>query len=134
MNNDTSYWNICDHPRLTRINDNFVRCLTCGCDLISQKKIPRNKTVHDFTAENRSLLKSNKFFNNLVENKSDSDMLSYYTDKDGINTVTIDWSNRSQKRPPQYIVIVNGIVTQLTEREINKLLSDLKAIRISLSD
>jgi len=132
MNN--SFSNICDHPRLVRINNNFVRCSACGQSLISQQRMPGNKTIKEFTTENKSFVRNfDRNFTNVLEEvdaESSGPIYEYYTDRIGANKIIIDRTVRFLSDPPKYEVIVNESKIYITGDEINKLLSDINAVKI----
>jgi hypothetical protein len=132
--NLTDYSKICNHSRLTRLDRNFVRCLDCGQSMISQKKILANKTRQDFTKENKSFGRNfDRNFTNVIEETDQQNvpLLEFYTDKLLANTIIINRANQLQSYPPKYRVDINGDHALLTDEQINKLLSDINAVRIN---
>lgn len=128
------YSKICNHTRLQRINNNFVRCLECGQSMISQKKHIRNKTRQDFTKENKSFIRNfDRNFSNVIEEvdeTSNTPMYEYYADKMMANKIIVNRAVAYQSLPPKYEVIVNGNKIYITDQEISKLLTDIGAIRV----
>lgn len=135
MNN--SYSRICNHSRINRLNENFVRCMDCGQSMISQKKLVANKTRKDFTNENKSFVRNfDRNFTNVLEEtdqQSSMPLLEYWMDRNWANLVIIDRSVQFQSHPPKYKVIVNGEQNYLTDDHIRKLLADINAIKVDES-
>lgn len=129
-----NYSLICTHPRLERLNNNFVRCTQCGLSMVNQQHIPTNKRPSEFISENKSFTKNfNRNFGNVLEemaNNKNLPMLEYYTDKLCANNIVIDRRNLFSSDPPKYAVTVNSAKTYLTDNEIRKLFSDVGAIRV----
>lgn len=130
-----SYATICSHPRLERIDANFVRCLQCGQSMISQKREVRNKTRQDFTREQPQFVRNfdRNFSNELVETSRPSQsrpLYEYYTDKLGVNSIVIDRRVLFDSDPAKYRCQVNGQTSNLTQTDIHKLLAEIGAFRI----
>ena len=132
--NESSYAKICTHQRLTRLNDNFVRCLNCGQSLVSQKYTPTNKTRKDFTNENKSFSRNfdRNFTNVLEETDSESNRprYEYYIDRNWTNGIMINRAVQFQSNPPKFEVVINGQTDYLDNEKIMKILSDLNAVRV----
>lgn len=128
------YAKICNHSRLKRINNDFVRCLECGESMISQKKMLTNKTRKDFTNENKLFIRNfNRNFTNILEETdelSNNAFYEYYTDRLLINKIIVNRKVQFYSDPPKFEVFVNGHKSYLTNDEIRKLLADICAIRI----
>lgn len=127
------YSRICQHSRLARLNDNFVRCLQCGQSMISQQSMPRNKTRQEFTRENDTFERNfERNFNNVIEETDQPDipLYEYYTDRNGVNFILVDRRVMYRSDPPKYTVVVNGKKTILEDGEIRKILDDVRAVRI----
>lgn len=129
-----SHSSICSHERLTRINDNFVRCLKCGQSLISQKEILRNKSQSDFSKENKLFtINFDRNFSNVLEeidNENTKPIYEYYTDRMNMNRISINKIPVFNSNPPKYEVVVNGEKNYLTNDIIQKMLIDIKGIKI----
>jgi len=131
-----NYSRICTHPRLDRINSDFVRCLNCGQSMISQQKMSRNKTRQDFTKENKSFDRNfDRNFTNIIEetdmnHEGSQELFDYYTDRNWANTVVINRTVQFQSNPPKYEVEINGKNTYLTADKIQELLDNIRAVRI----
>ena len=129
-----SYSNICRHDRLQRIDENFVRCMDCGQSMISQKHMATNKTSKDFTNENKSFCRNfDRNFSNVLEEVdeySSSPLYEYYSDRMGINIIIINKRPAFHSYPIKYEVIANGSKSYLTVDYIQKMLSDINAIKI----
>lgn len=132
--NNSNYSVICNHSRLTRIDNNFVRCLECGQSMISQQNISRNKTTQDFANENKSFSRNfDRNFTNILEEtdeQSNAPLYEFYTDRRMTNKIVVDKNCRFNSDPPKYEVIVNSFKSYLTNSEIQKLLLDINAIRV----
>lgn len=132
-----SYATICDHGRLVRLNDHFVRCLTCGQSINNPKQIQTNKTGQDFSRENPSYLRNfNRNFSNIIEETDEpftQPLYEYYVDRRNLNLIMINKSVQFMSYPPQYEVTINGEKTYLDDTQMRKLLADLHAIRIDAS-
>ncbi|QGR53801.1 hypothetical protein [Moumouvirus maliensis] len=132
--NTLNYGTICNHSRLERIDDNFVRCLTCGQSLISQKTIVNNKRVKDFTKENNNFTRNfNRNFSNQLEQldaKSQIPKYEYYTDKYNANLISINKATQLLSDPPKYEVDVNGSKNYLTQSQIDIILKNINAMNI----
>ncbi len=124
---------ICNHTRLQRINDNFVRCLSCGQSLISQKKFDTNKSRLDFTKENKYFDRNfERNFNNIIEEKDIEGPApyEYYVDKDWVNIIIINKNVLFDSMPAKYKIFLNGKISIMDNNQIISLLSDTKAIRV----
>ncbi|AGF85492.1 hypothetical protein QJ854_gp290 [Moumouvirus goulette] len=132
--NTSNYSIICNHPRLERIDSNFVRCLSCGQSLISQKTITNNKRVKDFTKENNNFTRNfNRNFSNQLEQLdaiSQIPKYEYYTDKFGANLISINKAIKLLSDPPKYEVNVNNSNNYLTQTQIDTILKNINAINI----
>ncbi len=132
--NNSAFGKICNHQRLKRINDNFVRCLSCGQSMISQKNMSVNKKSVDFCNENKSFLRNfDRNFSNVldeVDEENTKPIYEYYTDRLVINKIKINRSPVFQSYPEKYEVYINGSKNYLTNDMIAKMLSDINAIRI----
>ncbi|AGD92239.1 hypothetical protein LBA_00319 [Megavirus lba] len=135
--NSQIYSMICSHPRLQRINDNFVRCQACGQSMISQKTLPTNKTIRDFTKENKYFTRNfDRNFSNVldeVDEISSVPKYEYYTDKLMVNYIRINKAIQFMADPPKYQVDINAQINYLTQANIDKMLRDISAIRIDQS-
>lgn len=128
-----SYSKICDHTRLSRLDNHFVRCLDCGQSMISHRKMLMNKTRKDFTKENKTFEKNfDRNFTNIIEEIDHHEPIpyDYYTDKNWVNNIIIDRTVQYLSYPPQYKITINGKQTLMDNQQINKLLDDIHAIRI----
>lgn len=129
----SSYSKICNHERTTRLNNDFIRCLSCGQSIVSPQKMIHNKSRQEFTKENKAFNRNfDRNFNNEIE---ETDMESgqkfeYYTDRNWINNVIIDRTIQFQSFPPKYKVKINGKNAVLTEQQISETLNDIGAIRV----
>jgi hypothetical protein len=125
---------ICNHNRLKRINDNFVRCLACGESMISQKTMSTNKTRQEFTSENNSFEKNfDRNFNNIIEEQDDLSQMEryeYYTDRIMANKIIVNRAPWPHSHDPIFEVTVNNTKSYLKEDEIKKMLADINAIRV----
>lgn len=126
--------NLCDHLRLKRLDNNFVRCLDCGQSIISQKNMIYNKTSKDFSNENKTFTRNfNRNFTNVLEEvdeESTKPVYEYYTDRIGANNIVVNKVVQFSSDPAKFEVIVNGTKHYLTNDEIKKLLSDINAIKV----
>ena len=129
---DTNYSRICNHPRLSRIDPNFVRCLACGVTLVSQQNALINKKQKDFSNENKSFMRNfdRNFSNNIEQTDDQPHLLEYYIDKHKTNVVIVDRTRSFFSDPPKYKTTINGQTSFLFAEQINKLLNDIKAIRV----
>lgn len=128
------YARICNHQRLTRLNDNFVRCLDCGQSMVSHYKMALNKRQKDFTKENKSFVRNfDRNFTNVLEEideQTNKPLLEYYIDRNWANLVIVNRSVQFQSSPAKYEVVINGERVYLDDLKINKILSELNAIRV----
>lgn len=135
---NSSYSLICSHPRIERVDKNFVRCLQCGESMISQKNISGNKRQSDFSKENDTYTKNfDRNFTNVIEEVSNPSgrkseytippAYEYYSDRMGINKIRIDKNPAFYSHPVKHEVIVNGKQFYLEGSEIKKLLLDTRA-------
>lgn len=129
-----NYSIICNHDRLQRINDNFIRCLKCGQSMISQSKMLTNKTRQDFTKENKTIFNNfNRNFSNVLEetdNQTSEPLYEYYVDKMMLNKIIVNRCIKYNSQPPKYEIFVNDSKAYLTNEEIQKLLIEIGAFRI----
>jgi hypothetical protein len=131
-----SYSRVCDHYRLKRINNNFVRCIDCGESMISQTTITNNKSSKDFSKENPSFARNfDRNFTNILEeidNEYQEPIIEYYTDGLHVNKIIVERRRIFQTNPAKYAVKINGNKYYLTNDEIKKVLTDIQAIRINI--
>lgn len=129
-----NYSVICNHSRLKRINDKFVRCLDCGVSMISQNNITSNKSSRDFVKENGSFLRNfDRNFSNVLEEVDEQSSIptfEYYTDRNFFNLVRINKVVQFYTNPSKYSVTVNNRTEYLTQAQINKILREINAVRI----
>ena len=133
---DNNFSIICEHPRLTRIDDNFVRCLKCGESMISQKNMSNNKSNRDFLKENKSAFKNfDRNFSNVLEaaGEKSQPIYEYYTDRSQANSIVINRQVQFCSDPAKYEVFVNGAKNYFTNDQIQRILQDTSAIRIDQS-
>lgn len=133
MFNNTNYSTICDHSRVQRINSDFIRCLKCGQSMIDQVKISSSKTQQDFVNENKSFDRNfERNFTNVVEeiDEQKAPPLEFYIDQYGTNYAIIDKTIQYDTYPPKYKINLNGKIAVMNSEKINKVLSDIRAIRI----
>lgn len=132
--NNHKYVDICDHLRIKRIDNNFVRCYDCGQSMISQKNMLINKSRKDFTKENKSFVRNfDRNFTNVLEEvdeNSANPLYEYYTDRMRANIVVVNRTPQFFCQPPKFEVMINGSKSYQTDGEINKILSDINAFRI----
>lgn len=132
---NNSYSNLCNHRRLQRIDNNFVRCLECGQSMISQKIVASNKTRDDFTRESEFLNRNfNRNFSNeidQVDEVSNRPVYEYYTDRLGANSIVINKTPVFNSQPLKYEVVINGTKSYLTQSDISKIFFDINAIRVN---
>ena len=128
------YSSICNHPRLKRIDKDFVRCLNCGESMISQKTYSTNKTSADFVKENKSFARNfNRNFTNEIEQideECDIPHIEYYADAHRVNKIIIDKRVVFNSDPPKYKVSVNGGDYYMTKGDFDNLISTVRAIRL----
>jgi hypothetical protein len=129
----SNYSTICYHERQERINNDFVRCQSCGLSFVNKSKDSRNKTRTDFTNENKSFCRNfDRNFNNIIrEEEQHEPVLEYYAGQNKVNYVVVNKQVQFQSWPPKYKVEVNGKTAYLIDEQIKKLLSDIKAIPVS---
>lgn len=131
-NNNYSF--ICNHDKIKRINSKFIKCLECGETMPNQSKQIQNKTGQDFVRENPSFVRNfdRNFNNQLPDDFSSKPKKNYdfYVDPTGANRIKINRINNLYSDPPKYEVIVNDQSVYLTNSQIAKMLSDIKAIRV----
>lgn len=129
MNN--IYSRICNHARLQRIDNDFVRCLDCGQSMISQKKMVTNKTSIDFARENEQFIRNfdRNFTNTIdeIDQQSLGPIYEYYTDRLMMNKIIVNRQVQFNSQPPKYEVTVNGRKTYMTGDEISKLIASVNA-------
>lgn len=133
MSSDPFFTGLCNHDRVKRIDENFVKCVACGHSVVSQSKQPRNKTRHEFTSENKSFQKNfDRNFSNLipqVENYGPAP-LEYYTDVNQLNFLIVDRTVLFNSDPPKYKISLNDKSATVTDNRIKEIMSDIKAIRV----
>jgi hypothetical protein len=125
---------MCNHQRVKRLDNNFIRCLQCGQSMISQVETPINKTRAEFTQENKQFERNfHRNFSNQIEQTDlhEPAPLEYYTDKHNLNHVVIDRSPFYATNPPKYKVNFNGEDVVMTDEQINDVLERIKAMRIN---
>lgn len=130
-----SYSTICDHPRITKINGDFDRCLTCGQSFINStySKL-RNKTSGDFARENKRFTRNfDRNFTNIIEETdyiTEPPHIEYYTDRMQVNLVKVNRSDILPGYPPKYKITVNGEFEYMELDQIRQLLAQMGAIKI----
>lgn len=131
------YSSICDHPRLKRVSNDFVRCLKCGQSIISQKQLATNKSSLDFATENSNVIKNfDRNFSNVIEEtdaESTRPQNEYYIDRTRSNYVIVNKQNVLRSQPAKFEVSVNNSKSYLTDNQIRQLLNDISAIRTDKS-
>jgi hypothetical protein len=131
---NVNYSKVCNHNRLQRINNDFVRCLECGQSMISQSKMLSNKTRQDFTKENKNIHRNfdRNFSNELeeVDDQNSNPLYEYYSDRMMLNKIIVNRQVKCNSQPPKYEIFVNGSKTYLTNEEIRQLLIDVGAFRV----
>lgn len=129
-----NYSKICYHSRLSRMDDNFVRCMECGQSMISPKVVLGNKTRKQFTDENKTFNKNNnRNFTNIIEEMDQQSKIpryEYYTDRNFANIIIINRMAQFSSDPPVYQVIINGEKAYISNDEIKKLLLDTNVFRV----
>lgn len=129
-----NYSTICNHNRLTRLDDNFVRCLKCGLSMVNQKNILTNKNSRDFVKENGSFIKNfDRNFNNVIEEIDElakRPIYEYYIDRNCLNLIIVNRSSYLNSNPLRFEVIINGKKTYLDNTQFKKVLTDINAVRI----
>ena len=132
--NNLIYSRVCNHGRLTRINNNFVRCLDCGQSMVSQDRLATNKTPKDFVKENKSFVRNfDRNFTNILEETDETNnnpLYEYFIDRNWRNLVIVNRAVQFSTTPAKYEVIINGERAYLDDAKIGKLLADLNAIRV----
>ena len=134
MNKD-SFAKICDHRRIKRIDDNYVRCYDCGQSFVNQANTISNKTQHDFVKENNYFLKNfDRNFTNVIEQKDhenkEQPINEYYRDSSGHNRIQINRVPVFNSYPHKYEVYINGSKYYLTSEHIKTILNEYKARRV----
>ena len=135
MYSNNVYAKLCNHSRLKRIDDNFVRCYECGLSMISQKRPDTNKSRLDFSSENKLFLKNfERNFTNTIEQTdhetSDIPIYEYYSDRHGQNKIIINKVPVFNSNPHKYEIFVNDSQYYLTTEHVNKILRDTNSQRI----
>lgn len=123
----------CNHDRMKRIDNNFIKCTKCGHSVISQVNQLRNKTRHEFTTENKSFQRNfeRNFTNVLSEvEKIGPVPLEYYTDVNNLNYVIVDRTVLFDSNPPKFKINFNGNIVTVTNDRLNDSLQKIRAIRI----
>ncbi len=122
-----NYSTICNHNRVERINDNFIKCLQCNETIINQLMSPTNKSTYDFVRENKSFMRNtSKNPYNVVE-LTPQNHQEVFMDQHGINKVIV---SRQGLSDGTYPVTINNVKYYLTKPEIEKVLTGIGAIRI----
>lgn len=133
--NQTFYSKICDHTRLKRIDDNFVRCAECGLSMISHKKAMINKTKKEFENENGLFMRNfDRNFTNTIEEKDEKStepIYKYYADKHGVNKIIINQVPVFNSYPNKFQVFVNDSSYYLFGEQIQKILLDTNAQEVN---
>ena len=130
---NSTFSGLCDHSRVKRLDDNFVRCLKCGQSMISQADVSLNKTGQDFTKENKSFERNfNRNFSNVIEevDQPGPPPIEFYTDANNLNYMIIDRTLMFSTNPPKFKINFNGDVVVMTNEKINEILQKIKAVRV----
>lgn len=124
----------CNHDRMKRIDNNFIKCTKCGHSVISQVVPLRNKTRNEFTTENKSFQRNfeRNFTNSLTETEQIGPApLEYYTDVNNLNYVVVDKTIlHNTSNPPKFKINFNGEIVAITNTKLADVLQQIKAIRI----
>lgn len=134
MRDENVYSKICNHSRIKRIDDNFVRCYDCGLSIVNQRILKSNKSREDFVDENKSFLKNfdRNFSNVIEENDHETDntpIYEYYKDKDGYNKLLLNKVPMFNSYPHKYEVYINDSKYYLTQDHIKKIITNYKMFR-----
>lgn len=120
---------ICYHTQKYRIDDNFVKCKTCGLTIIEQTPT-RNKTMRDFIKEDASFIKNfNRYFTNVVDYEQ-PEQIDYYADRVNNVPIVINWAPHWQSGVRKYNVIVDRENVFLTEDQFRELITRLNAVKM----
>lgn len=136
MYSNNTYAKLCNHARLKRIDDNFVRCYECGLSMISQKKSNINKSRSDFTNEDKLFLKNfDRNFSNIIEQTdhetSNAPIYEYYSDRHSRNKIIVNKVPVFNSYPHKYEIFINNSQYYLTTDHINKIIRDTNAERVN---
>lgn len=134
----STYAKLCNHERLKRIDDNFIRCYECGLSMISQKKSDSNKSRLDFTKENKLFLKNfERNFSNVIEQTDhetdNKPIYEYYCDRHGRNKIIVNKVPVFNSYPHKYEIYINDAQYYLTTDHINNIIRDTDAHKINPS-
>lgn len=125
---------ICNHDRIKRLDDNFVRCLSCGLSYINQRKHIYNKTREEFTKENKSIDRNfHRNFTNIIEEEEEHPPLpfEFYADKNLTKMIIVDKNVNYGSYPIKYNVTINGNTKLLTVPQIKQILDGIEAVQIT---
>ncbi len=118
-----SYSQICNHDRLERINDNFVRCMQCGLSMISQKELVTNKGRREFTKENKNFKNFERNFTNVLEEMEiNKPVYDYYTDRLKANKIIVNRQVQFSSNPAKYEVKINDALHYLKSKNYWRIL------------
>lgn len=132
-----SYSFFCYHESTKRIDDVYVKCNNCGLTIISMLQEPKNKSLADFTRENKQFNPS-RYNDNIIRDQYQKSTIEYYVDKSFLNKIYIDRSDKSVQYKSidsnaiiKYLVNINGSNEYYTNDEILDLLKQISATRIT---
>jgi len=129
-----TYSTFCEHRRIGRVDQNFVRCNDCGRSFVDQMSVPSIKKMDDFVKEDQSFQRNfNRNFSNEIEEVESygPPPVEYYVDKNWINRIVIKWERIYGSDPAKYHVSLNGDNTSMTNDQIKQLIQSVRATRIS---
>jgi|GEM_PF-6333355 len=150
----STFSTICDHQKIKRIDEDFVKCVDCGMSLVDPLIEDKVMKMQDYVKENRSFDRHfNRNFDNNFPSEAEWDSrvgkqntlnpnpltskgifgsnnqssgLSRYRSSDGTTEVIVDYSLLG--KPARHHVRVNGKWTYASPEEVKKYLMQINAI------
>jgi hypothetical protein len=132
MNNN--FCSLCSHSRINRINNDFIRCLTCGESFPNKLITHKNKTIQDFAKESPGFMKNfDRNFTNVIDQNDiyyDEPNYEYYVDASFLNKIIVDKKNLFNSDIPTYRVNINNKVHNIDSEKLQHILDKIGAIKI----
>lgn len=130
---NSSFSGLCDHSRVKRLNENFVRCTKCGQSMISQEDSSLNKSGQDFAKENKSFQRNfDRNFSNVIEevDQAGPAPIEFYINPNNNHYLIVDKTVLNNSNPPKFKVNCNGDINVATNEKINEISQRMKAVRV----
>lgn len=130
---NSSFSGLCDHSRIKRLNENFVRCTKCGQSMIRQEDVSMNKNGQEFARENKSFQRNfDRNFSNVIEevDRAGPAPIDFFINPNNNDYLIVDRTVMNNSNPPKFKINYNGNITVATNDQVNEISQKIKAIRV----